>query len=61
MGAKKRKKDEQTYQQKKNAVCIVLYDTTGETLSPVAREEFEEAALHVASNHPNVLLSISDT
>jgi hypothetical protein len=61
MGAKAKKKDEQTYQQKKNAVCIVLYDTTGETLSPDARLEFEEAAFNVASQHPNVLLSISDT
>jgi hypothetical protein len=51
----------QTYQQKQNAVCITLYDTTGETLSPLAREEFEEDALRVAQQHPNVLLSIATT
>lgn len=61
MPASRKKKQEQTYQQKQNAVCIVLYDTTGETLSPVAQEEFEKAALHVAAQHPNVLLSIATT
>jgi hypothetical protein len=50
----------QTYQQKKNAVCIVLYDQTGETLSPVAQREAEDAMLEVAMNH-NILLSISTT
>jgi hypothetical protein len=50
----------QTYQQKKNAVCIVLYDQTGETLSPAAQREAEDAILEVAMNH-NLLLSIATT
>ena len=50
----------QTYQQKKNAVCIVLYDQTGETLSPVAQREAEDAMLEVAMNN-NLLLSIATT
>lgn len=57
----RKKKDEQTYQQKQNAVCITLYDTTGEIISPVAKEEFEEAALHIAGQHPNILISIAVT
>jgi len=57
MAAKKREKG-QTYQQKKNAVCIVLYDQTGETLSPAAQQEAEDAMLEVAMNH-NLLLSIA--
>lgn len=61
MGAKKKKERAQTYQPKPNAVCIVLYDTTGTALNPLAREEFEEAAFQVAQHYPNVLLSISDT
>jgi hypothetical protein len=48
----------QTYQQKESAVCIVLYDQTGETLSPDAKHEAEDAMLEVAMNH-NLLLSIS--
>jgi hypothetical protein len=59
MAAKKEKA--MTYQQKKNAVCITLYDITGETLSPVAQEEFEEYALRVSIDHPNVLLSVATT
>jgi hypothetical protein len=59
MAAKKRENG-QTYQQKKNAVCIVLYDQTGETLSPAAQQEAEDAMLEVAMNH-NILLSISTT
>lgn len=50
----------QGYQHKKNAVCIVLYDQTGETLSPVAQQEAEDAMLAVAMKH-NILLSISTT
>lgn len=50
----------QTYQYKKNAVCIVLYDQTGETLSPAAQVEAEDAMLAVAMKH-NILLSISTT
>ena len=50
----------QTYQQKQNAVCIVLYDQTGETLSPVAQQEAENAILAVAMKH-NLLLSIATT
>jgi hypothetical protein len=57
MAAKKKEKS-QTYQQKKNAVCIVLYDQTGETLSPDAQQEAEGAMLEVAMNH-NLLLSIA--
>lgn len=49
-----------TYQQKKNAVCIVLYDQTGETLSPAAQWEAEDAILKVAMKH-NLLLSIATT
>ena len=60
MGAKKKSK-KQTYQPKPSAICIVLYDTTGTPLDPTARQEFEDAALAVAQQHPNVLLSISDT
>lgn len=57
----KMKKDKgQTYQQKKNAVCIVLYDQTGEILSPAAQHEAEDAMLEVAMNH-NLLLSIATT
>jgi hypothetical protein len=59
MAAKKKEKS-QTYQQKKNAVCIVLYDQTGEVLSPVAQREAEDAMLEVAMNH-NLLLSIATT
>ena len=58
MPAKVKKPKAQTYQQKKNAVCIVLYDQTGETLSPVAQQEAEDAMLGVAMNH-NLLLSIA--
>lgn len=54
-------KKEQTYQQKKNAVCVVLYDITGETLDPEARLEFEGFAQEVAQRHPNVLLSVVTT
>jgi hypothetical protein len=50
----------QTYHQKKNAVCIVLYDQTGEILSPLAQREAEDAMLEVAMNH-NLLLSIATT
>lgn len=55
-----KKKQEQTYQQKKNAVCIVLYDRTGEILSPDARQEWEDATLEVAMRH-NLLISIATT
>lgn len=58
MPAKAKKPKPGTYQQKKNAVCIVLYDRTGETLSPVAQKEAEDAMLGVAMNH-NLLLSIA--
>jgi len=58
---KKRKKDSSSgYQQKRNAVCIVLYDQTGETLDPVAKKEAEEAITQVAFNH-NCLVSITET
>jgi len=50
----------QTYQQKKNAVCIVLYDQTGETIDPDAQRQAEDAMLEVAMNH-NLLLSIATT
>ncbi len=53
-------KKSQTYQQKKNAVCIVLYDYCGETISPAAQHEAEDAMLEVAMNH-NLLLSIATT
>lgn len=56
----KKKKSEQTYQQKKNAVCIVLYDQTGETISPDAQREWEDATLEVAMNH-NLLIGIATT
>lgn len=46
------------YQQKQNAVCIVLYEQTGETISPAAQREAEDAILDVAINH-KLLLSIS--
>lgn len=55
-----KKSKAQTYQHKKNAVCITLYDQTGETLSPVAQREAEDAMLEVAMNH-NILLSIATT
>lgn len=58
--AKPKKSKGQTYQQKKNAVCVVLYDQTGETLSPVAQQEAEDAILAVAMKH-NLLISISTT
>ena len=54
----KKRQSKQTYQQKENAVCIVLYDQTGETLSPDAKYEAEDAMLKVAMNH-NLLLSIA--
>jgi hypothetical protein len=54
------KKVKQGYQQKQNAVCIVLYDQTGETLDPVAKQEAEEAVTQVAFNH-NLLVSITTT
>jgi hypothetical protein len=53
-------KKAQTYQQKKNAVCIVLYDQTGETISSDAQREWEDATLEVAMNH-NLLISIATT
>lgn len=56
--AKKRSKFEQTYQHKAG-ICITLYDATGGPINPVAQEEFEEAALHIAQQHPNHLLSIA--
>ncbi len=55
-----KKKQEPTYQQKQNAVCIVLYDQTGETISPDAQREWEDATLEVAMNH-NLLISIATT
>lgn len=58
--SKPKKSKGQTYQQKKNAVCIVLYDQTGETLSPAAQQEAEDAMLAVAMKH-NILLSIATT
>jgi hypothetical protein len=57
---KSKKVKDQTYQQKKNAVCIVLYDQTGELLSPDAQQEAEDAMLEVAMNH-NLLISIATT
>ncbi len=57
---KSKKAKGQTYQQKQNAVCIVLYDQTGETLSPVAQQEAENAILAVAMKN-NLLLSIATT
>lgn len=60
MPASKKKAKEQTYQQKQNAVCIVLYDQTGETISPDAQREWEDATLEVAMNH-NLLISIATT
>jgi hypothetical protein len=48
------------YQQKRNAVCVVLYDQTGETLSPDAQAEAEDAILAVAMKH-NLLISITTT
>lgn len=59
MAAKKKEKA-QTYQQKENAVCIVLYDQTGETLSPDAKQEAEDAIMGIAMKH-NLLLSIATT
>jgi hypothetical protein len=58
--AKKKRKKDTGYQQKRNAVCIVLYDQTGETISPVAKQEAEEAITQVAFNH-NCLVSITET
>lgn len=58
MPASKKKAKEQTYQQKQNAVCIVLFDQTGETISPDAQREWEDATLEVAMNH-NLLISIA--
>jgi hypothetical protein len=58
--AKKKRKKESGYQQKHNAVCIVLFDQTGETLDPVAKQEAEEAITQVAFNH-NCLVSITET
>ena len=60
MPASKKKAKEQTYQQKQNAVCIVLYDQTGETISPDAQREWEDATLEVAMNH-NLFISIATT
>lgn len=48
------------YQQRRNAVCVVLYDQTGETLSPDAQAEAEGAILAVAMKH-NLLISITMT
>ena len=60
MPASKKKKQDTGYQQKQNAVCIVLYDQTGETLSPDAQREAEDAILGVAMSH-NLLISIATT
>ena len=60
MPASKKKAKEQTDQQKQNAVCIVLFDQTGETISPDAQREWEDATLEVAMNH-NLLISIATT
>jgi hypothetical protein len=57
---KSRKAKASTYQQKKNAVCIVLYDQTGEIISPEAQREWEDATFEVAMNH-NLLISIATT
>ena len=57
---KGKRKREPAYQQKRNAVCIVLFDQTGETLDPVAKQEAEEAITQVAFNH-NCLVSITET
>ncbi len=57
----KRKQPKQTYQHIENAVNITLYDTTGTTINPLAKEEFEEFALHVAQKYPNLLISIAVT
>ncbi len=59
--AKGKKRSEQTYQHKQNAINITLYDVTGETIDPTAKQEFEDAALTIAQKHPNTLLSIATT
>lgn len=61
MADKTRKKSRKpVYRHKTNAVHITLYDLSGETLSPVARAEAEEALTQVAFEH-NLVINIATT
>ena len=54
------KKNKKTYKQKQNAICVTLYDASGEVLSPIAQQEAEDCLLQVAIEH-KLLLNIATT
>lgn len=46
--SKKRRRSQQTYRHKTNALCITLYDPHGETIPAVVRHKAEQAILDIA-------------
>lgn len=57
---KKRRKPQQTYRPKPNAVCVTYYNQHGETIPSEVRKELEDGMLEIASRN-NLLINIATT
>lgn len=52
---KRRKRTTPTYQHKKNAVCISVFDPRGETIPAEVRKTLEDSVCQVAKEHQLVI------
>jgi hypothetical protein len=57
---KKRRRNQQTYRHKTNAVHVTLYDPHGETVPATVRHKAEQAILDIALSN-NLLINIATT
>lgn len=57
---KKRRRNQQTYRHKTNAVHVTVYDPHGETIPASIRHEAEQAVLDIALAH-KLLINIATT
>ena len=57
---KRRRRTTPTYQHKKNAVCVTVFNPTGETIPAEVRKEIEESVWKVAASN-KLLINIALT
>jgi hypothetical protein len=57
---KRRRRSQQTYRHKTNAVHVTIYDPHGETVPASVRHQAEQAVLDIALAH-NLLINIATT
>lgn len=55
---KRKRKPQQTYRPKQNAVCVTYYNQHGDAIPGEVRKELEEGMLDIASKN-NLLINIA--